>query len=215
MDEFKNENTNNEETEDIKEEIKYAKAFVVSEEKKKICGAPSWLKEVYEWTQSIAFAVILALLINQFLFSIVQVEGHSMDPTLDHKQRLVVSKLFYKPEAKDIVIVKSSALNKYIVKRIIALPGQVIDLNAKTGDVTIDGNVIYEPYIKEKLRSVGSSYDYPFTVPEDTVFVMGDNRNNSQDSRSIGVVPFDELVGKAVLRILPISDFGGLYGNLE
>lgn len=175
----------------------------------------SFLKELLEWTQTIAFAVVLALLINQFLFSVVQVEGHSMDPTLGDKQRLIVTKLFYEPKAGDIVIVKSSALQKNIVKRVIATEGQEIIIEPSIGAVIVDGEVLDEPYIMENLRSSGNKYVYPLTVPENTVFVMGDNRNNSQDSRSIGVIPKEEIVGKAVFRIMPFDKFGGLYGNLD
>lgn len=175
-----------------------------------------WLKEFYEWTQAIAIALVVALIINQFFFAIVQVEGDSMLPTLVNKQRLVVTKFLYKPEQHDIVIVKSEALGKHIVKRVIAVPGQEIDIDPQTGDVYVDGVMLEEPYIKDKIHPlrVGTRYNYPIVVPEDTVFVMGDNRNNSQDSRSIGVVKFDEIVGKASLRILPLDKFGGLYKDV-
>lgn len=216
MEEMKNKSTENINAEnDLEETAEYAKSFVLKdiEELEEKPKKKTWLSEVYEWTQAICLAVVLALVINQFLFSIVQVEGHSMDPTLGHKQRLIVSKLFYKPKNEDIVIIKSSALGKYIVKRVIALPGQTIDIDVKTGEVTVDGKVLDEPYIKEKLRSDGGRYNYPFTVSENCVFVMGDNRNNSQDSRAIGEIPYSELVGKAVFRILPVNEFGGLYND--
>ena len=218
MDDFKNENV-----EDINEledsagekntDDKYITAEAYAPAVDKAAGGA--LKEIYEWTQSIALAVVLALIINQFFFCLVQVEGHSMDNTLGHKQRLVVSRLMYKPKAKDIIIVKSSVLHKNIVKRVIALPGQTLDLDPVSGDVTVDGVVQNEPYIKEKLRSAGNVYSFPYTIPENTVFVMGDNRNNSHDSRMIGVIPFKEIVGKAVYRIWPFNTFGGLYDNME
>lgn len=215
MDEIKNETNeiiNSEETPEFEKEIKYADAFVLKDSgDDKASEKKGWLKELYEWSQAICFAVIFALIINQFLFSIVQVEGLSMYPTLDNKEKLIVGKLLYTPENGDIVIIKSSALNKYIVKRVIALPGQVLDINPQTGEVSVDGKVLDEPYIFENLHSSGARYEYPLTVPEKSVFVMGDNRNNSQDSRSIGVIPYSELVGKAVFRILPFSEFGGLY----
>ncbi|MBR7164041.1 MAG: signal peptidase I [Clostridia bacterium] len=172
-------------------------------------------KEIYEWAQAIAVAMVLALVINQFVFAMVQVEGSSMLPTLESKERLVVTKLFYKPKAKDIVVVKSHELGKHIIKRVIAVPGDVIDINGKTGDVSINGKVIDEPYILEKLRSAGNANAYPLTVPEDYVFVMGDNRNNSQDSRNLGLIAYEDVVGRASLRIMPFSKFGGLYDNLE
>ena len=89
----------------------------------------SWLKELYEWVQAIAVAVVLALLINQFIFAMVQVSGSSMVPTLHDKERLVITKLFYTPKEKDIVVVKSHALGKHIIKRVIAVPGDTIDIH--------------------------------------------------------------------------------------
>ncbi len=175
----------------------------------------NFLREVYEWSQSIALAVVLALLLNQFVFAMVQVEGSSMMPTLETKERLVVTKLFYQPKAKDIVVVKSHALGKFIIKRVIAVPGDEIDLRAETGDVLVNGDVLDEPYILEKMRSIGTLYDYPITVPENYVFVMGDNRNNSQDSRNLGLIPFEDVVGRASLRVTPFSKFGTLYKELK
>lgn len=177
----------------------------------------SWWKELYEWTQAIAFAVVIAFFINQFLFAIVQVEGNSMLPTLHDKERLVVTKLFYKPQQKDIVIIKSSVLGKHIVKRVIALPGQEVNIDSATGDVYVDGVLQEEAYIQEKISPsrVGAKYEYPFVVPENTVFVMGDNRNNSQDSRAIGVIPYSEIVGKASFRVMPLKKFGRLYQNID
>ena len=176
-----------------------------------------FLIELYEWVQSIAVALVVALIINQFFFAIVRVDGASMQPTLLDSERLIITKLFYKPEPNDIVIVKSDVLKKHIVKRVIATEGQEIYIDAKTGDVYVDNVLLDEPFIKEKINPlrVGTKYDYPFVVPEDTVFVMGDNRNNSQDSRSIGVIPLNEIVGKASLRILPLDKFGGLYDDIK
>lgn len=219
MDDIKNINTPQMETETEKTETSYtdAEVFEVSvleeiteEEKPK-----SFLKEVYEWVQAIAVAMVLALLINQFVFAMVQVEGSSMLPTLESKERLVVTKLFYRPKAKDIVVVKSHQLGKYIIKRVIAVPGDVLDINSATGNVSVNGEIINEPYILEKLRSGGSANSYPLTVPEGFVFVMGDNRNNSQDSRNLGLIAYEDVVGRAALRVMPFSKFGGLYDNLE
>ncbi len=175
----------------------------------------SWIRELYEWVQAIAVAVVLALIINQFIFALVQVEGNSMLPTLQHQERLVITKLFYKPKAKDIVVVKSHELGKHIIKRVIAVPGDVIDIDSSTGDVMVNGEVLEEPYILEKLRSAGAANIYPLTIPEEHVFVMGDNRNNSSDSRNLGLISYDDIVGRASLRVMPFSRFGTLYDNLE
>ncbi len=219
MDDLKNTNISVEEqsAEDTEKTYTDAEIFEVSvrdeitEEKRQT----NIFKEIYEWAQAIAVAMVLALVINQFVFAMVQVEGSSMLPTLESKERLVVTKLFYKPKAKDIVVIKSHELGKHIIKRVIAVPGDVIDINGKTGDVSINGKVIDEPYILEKLRSAGNANAYPLTVPEDYVFVMGDNRNNSQDSRNLGLIAYEDVVGRASLRIMPFSKFGGLYDNLE
>lgn len=175
----------------------------------------AFLKELYEWTQAIAIAVVLALFINHFLFAIVEVNGSSMEPTLQNAERLFVRKFLYKPDNKDIVIVKSDSMGKYLVKRVIATEGQTIDINIGSGDVIVDGELINEPYIAEKLNSPGTANEFPLTVPEDTVFVMGDNRNNSLDSRSLGVINEDDVIGKASFRIWPFKKIGGLYKNLE
>ncbi len=214
MDDFKDTTMYNSEESEVKEAMVFdVSVFEEKEEEKK--EKNSFLKEAYEWVQAIAVAVVLALLINQFLFAMVQVEGGSMLPTLQSKERLVVTKLFYKPKAQDIVVVKSHALGKHIIKRVIAVPGDVIDIDEATGDVTVNGEVLDEPYILEKLRSGGNVNSYPLEIPEDYVFVMGDNRNNSHDSRTLGLVAFDDVVGRASLRILPFSRFGTLYDNLE
>lgn len=219
MDDLKNINTPQIEEETETQKISYtdAEIFEVSllDEIKEEEKPKSFLKELYEWVQAIAVAMVLALLINQFVFAMVQVEGSSMLPTLESKERLVVTKLFYRPKAKDIVVVKSHQLGKYIIKRVIAVPGDVLDIDAATGDVSVNGEVIDEPYILEKLRSGGNANSYPLTVPEGFVFVMGDNRNNSQDSRNLGLIAYEDVVGRAALRVMPFSKFGGLYDNLE
>lgn len=215
------ENINDENTQDDLYISPETKAQVIVEElakekaEDKEIKNNGFLKELYEWTQAIAIAVVLALFINHFLFAIVEVNGSSMEPTLQNAERLFVRKFLYKPDNKDIVIVKSDSMGKYLVKRVIATEGQTIDINIGSGDVIVDGEVINEPYIAEKLNSRGTANEFPLTVPEDTVFVMGDNRNNSLDSRSIGVVEEDDVIGKASFRIWPIKSIGGLYKNLE
>ncbi len=217
MDEFKN--INPEETEEqvscSQEEIKAAELFTVLPEEDEAPKKNPWYRELYEWAQSITIAVVIALLINQFLFALVQVEGDSMLPTLHDKEKLVVTKLFYEPEHQDIVVVKSKALGKFIIKRVIAVPGDVLDIDQNTGHVYVNGALLDEPYIAEKLRNDGGMYQYPITIPEDYVFVMGDNRNHSNDSRMLGLVAFDDVVGRASLRLTPFSRFGGLYDDLK
>lgn len=201
------------------------------------------LKEVWEWVYTIVIAVAVAMLIKGFIFDIVKVDGSSMYPTLEDKDRLVVTKLGYEPEAGDIIILDStyknreeyfeakahaegkeelSAISKafkyftlpkdlkhrYYVKRIIALPGQTVDF--KDGRVYVDGNILEELYYDGETYSTDPSVAYPITVEEDMLFVMGDNRGHSLDSRSsdLGQVPYDAVLGKAQLRIFPFNKVG-------
>lgn len=241
--------------ENLSEETTSFKIEEDSKEKK------SWQRELYEWVSSVAFAVVLAFIINTFFFSLVQVDGLSMVPTLNHGERLIIRKIAYTPDNGDIVIVKSEVFKKYIIKRVIALPGQEIGFDAGR-NTTVDGVVIDEPYIASLQASTGGLYQYPVTVPkkgeiadinivwaeyltnptevfiseengktmvsgssfvpdgefiegtttytQDGYFVMGDNRNGSSDSRSHGIIPEDEIVGKAVVRFAPLSQFGSI-----
>ena len=175
--------------------------------------------ELFEWLETIAIALVAVVLLFTFVFRIVGVDGDSMMDTLYDGDRLIVSHLFYKPKAGDIVIItQPNAVNKPLVKRIVALGGQTVDIDIERGLVYVDGEVIDEPYIKEPtVRIPNPPIQFPYTVPEGKVFVMGDNRNNSLDSRSTAVGPIDEryILGKAVFRIFPLNRFGGLYANME
>lgn len=167
--------------------------------------------EIFDWVQNITYILSAIVLIFIFLIRIVGVDGESMVPTLHDKDWLVISNLFYEPEQGDIVVLsKDSFLDgKMIVKRIIATENQTIDIDFEKGIVYIDGEEIYEPYIADKTHR---QFDmtFPATVPENCVFVMGDNRNHSSDSRdaSLGMVHESNILGRLVLRLLPISDFG-------
>lgn len=122
-------------------------------------------KEIYEWISSVAWAVILAFVINTFLFSLVKVDGSSMVPTLNHGERLIVRKIAYTPQNQDVVIVKSEPLQKFIVKRVVGTPNQEIDFDAQL-NLVVDGEVLNESYIESKQLSKGYLYNYPVTVPK-------------------------------------------------
>lgn len=199
-------------------------------------------KEIFEWVYTIAIAVVIALLIKGFVFDVVRVDGSSMYPTLVDNDRLIVTKLGYKPQQGDIVILNSEYKNqqeyynrleqesggelslfkklsakaqmpqnlktRYYVKRVIALPGQTLDL--RDGKVYVDGQLLDEPYYNGATTSIDSTVTYPVTVDEDMVFVMGDNRTRSKDSRSseLGQVPIEALLGRSQVRIWPLNDIG-------
>ena len=205
-----------EEPTEAKEEYIEIEVNGVTEEKPKKKSAA---KEILDWFLSIAIAVAAVVVLNMFVFVQVVVDGQSMYPTLHNKDRLIATRLMYTPEAGDIVVVEpylreGSVKGKLMfgrtlyIKRVIATPGQTIDL--KAGQVYIDGELLKEAYIPEDVKTLEMSTPLPAKVPEGHVFVMGDNRENSKDSRdlSVGMIRYEQVVGKAVFRLLPVKDFG-------
>lgn len=186
------------------------------EEKRKLTG---FAAEVYEWLESIAFAFAIAVLLFTFVFRIVSVSGSSMDPTLADQDRLIVSCLFYEPEYNDIVIIAGlgnedgELYNEPLVKRVIATEGQSVQI---TGDrVYVDGKEIKDSFGITSNFPSGDPSGYldlssPTVVPEGCVFVLGDNRPISRDSRhkTVGFVPETYILGKVILRMYPFDSFG-------
>ncbi len=178
--------------------------------------------ELYDWLQCIVSAVLCGILIFIFIGNFVGVDGSSMLNTLHDKDIVVMSNLFYTPQYGDIVIIDTDEFDKPLVKRVIATEGQTIDIDFETGDVMIDGKVIIEDYIRE-LTTTGEGFTGPETVPDGCVFVMGDNRNASMDSRDerIGMIDTRNILGKVLFLIIPGKDdsssrewdrFGSVYG---
>ena len=181
---------------------------VLDEEEKKVSSS----ENLFEWVETLVIAFFAVILFFTFVFRLAAVNGESMLPTLVDKDRLIVSYLFYTPKNGDIVIVNNDnpALEKVIVKRVIATEGQTVDIDFDSGEVKVDGKVLQEDYINNLTLLDEGGHDYPVTVPENCVFVMGDNRMNSLDSRDsrVGFVPEEEILGKVSLRIFPFSSFG-------
>ncbi len=184
-------------------------AYLDGEENKN--SSPSVKDEIFDWVQNITFILSAIVLIFIFFVRIVGVDGDSMLPTLHDKDWLITSNFLYEPEKGDIVVLsKDSFLDgKMIVKRVIATEGQEIDIDFRNGIVFIDGKEIKEPYIADKTKR-RLDFEFPATVPEDCVFVMGDNRNHSADSRdsTLGMVHKSNILGRVILRVFPIKDFG-------
>ena len=182
--------------------------------------AINWKKEAFEWSQAIIIAIIIAYIIKSFLFTLVLVSGPSMQNTLQDGDRLFVYRLMYQPKDGDIVVfTPEQDKNRPYIKRVIATEGQTININFKTAEVSVDGKVLTEKYIK---MDTTQQFDvkFPVTVPVGHVFVMGDNRGNSHDSRSStvgsyntknGMVKNESIMGKAMFRIWPFNQFGSLY----
>ena len=167
----------------------------------------STAEEIKDWVVSIVVAVALAMFIRTFIVELYVVDGPSMRPTLESEERLVVNKFIYRfrPPEKGVVLVFQYPRDpsRDFIKRVIATPGDTVEI--REGRVLVNDQILTEDYILEKTRS-----EYPkSTVPEGRIFVMGDNRNNSEDSRfaDVGFVPYDLIKGKALLVFWPISQY--------
>ncbi|MGE5589555.1 MAG: signal peptidase I [Bacillota bacterium] len=160
-----------------------------------------------ELAQTLIMALLLALVIKAFVVETVQVDGPSMEPTLVTGQRLFINKVLYHlrpPATGDIVVFRyPSDPSRNFIKRAIAAPGQTVEI--REGVVWVDEKPLHEPYVTNVSRD-----DYPrVTVPPGRLFVLGDNRANSDDSRSadVGLVPLQNLKGKAFVRFWPLPEF--------
>lgn len=166
---------------------------------------------IFDIATMILPAVVAVAVVFTFLFRTAGVDGLSMYPTLDDGDRLIITAFLPEPSYGDIVVASQpNPLEKTLIKRVIATEGQTIDIDFNRGMVFVDNEVIHEPYIAE-LTAAPEDFSGPVTVPEGFVFVMGDNRNRSTDSRSslVGLISEQYLMGKVVCRLSPsFSTFG-------
>ena len=182
----------------------------------------STLLSIYEWVETFLLALGCIILIFTFAVKFVTVSGESMRDTLQNSDRLLISDLFYKPQAGDVVVVDVSdnlnlerehgiSRSAPYIKRVIATEGQVVDIDSDSWTVFVDGVALDEPYVyhcNNKPMYTDLRVSYPFTVSEGCVFVMGDNRNGSSDSRIIGEIEEKNILGRVILRLFP--HFGGV-----
>ncbi len=168
----------------------------------------SW-KFIYDWLDSLIFAFLTILIIFTFFFRIVGVSGSSMLPTLQSGNWLAIRAINTEIDRGDIVVItQPNALNEPLIKRVIAVGGDTVDIDFLNGTVAVNGAVLDEPYIYEPTHR-SSNVAFPLTVPEGCVFVMGDNRNDSLDSRSqvIGFIDTRYILGVAEFRLYPFGDW--------
>ena len=168
--------------------------------------------EAFYWAQALVYALVVLVLINVFLLRISVVKGSSMLPTLEERDLVLVRVFGYsEPKHGDVIVVNDTGLlNEPLVKRVIGVAGDVVDIDRDTGTVNVNGAALDEPYINERIRDFYNNVEYPYTVPESRVFVMGDNRNASTDSRAsyVGALPYDQIVGKVLVRFWPLTEIG-------
>ncbi len=166
----------------------------------------------YEWLEALISSLIVVVLLFTLLFRIVNVSGPSMLPTLQSNDRVLLTSYFYQPKQGDVVVITHTAkLQEPIIKRVIALENQTVDIDFETGTVYVDGQALDESaYIETGITTQPSDYTYPLTVPPGHLFVLGDNRAVSNDSRSSAVGMIDEryVLGKAEFVVFPFSRFG-------
>ena len=167
------------------------------------------VEEVFEWTESIVFSLVVVVLIFTFVCRVVLVSGHSMNNTLFDQDKVLVSGVLYNPKQGDVIVTTDkNGYGKPLIKRVIATGGQTVDINVATRTITVDG-VVYSDefayYDPTRVFGSGDAFVYPVTVEEGKLFCMGDNRCNSLDSRSsmVGFIDEDDIIGRAYIKISP------------
>ena len=171
------------------------------------------LREILSTGLYLLIVLCLTYLVIAFVGQRTEVNGASMEPTLNDEDNLIVDKITYRfhdPERFDIIVFPFKyAERTYYIKRIIGLPGETVQI--RDGEIYIDGEILYESYGREVMKSAGLAAE-PVTLGEDEYFVLGDNRNDSTDSRdpNVSLIHRDEIIGRAWIRIWPLDEIGVL-----
>ena len=175
--------------------------------------------DLFEWLQLLMGCVLVAVVLFNCFARLTRVDGNSMDNTLKDGEMMLIWSLGYQPQQGDIVVLNKTDEvtnqllgRKAIVKRVIATGGQSVDIDYSTGTVYVDGQPLDEPYIKEEMYLPGNPLmsGTHWEIPEGSIFVMGDNRNASTDSRHemVGTIDEDYILGKVVFALWPMEKFG-------
>lgn len=165
-----------------------------------------------EWFDALIMALVIVLVVLLFVVRTVNVDGVSMVPTLQNGDQLLARSLLYTPARGDIVVVDGyTNYGEPLVKRVIGLGGDTVDIDFETGEVRVNGNLLEEPYLNGPTTRKWD-VEFPLVVPEGYLFLMGDNRPDSLDSRNSGIGFIDErdILGEVIFRILPVESFGAV-----
>ena len=177
---------------------------------------PSFAADCYGWLQALTAALLILIVVFTFFGRIIGVDGSSMFPTLEHGDMLLLQCAGYEPEQGDVVVLHKDFANITgpIVKRVIATGGQTVEIDYNTSTVYVDGEALDEPYLGEPMYTPAMANELGtyWVVPEGSIFVMGDNRNASSDSRNaeLGTVDTRYVLGKALFIILPFQHIGAI-----
>lgn len=166
--------------------------------------------ELLDWHDAFVRTLVGVVLIFCFFMRVVVVNGHSMEPTLQEADRLLIASFLYQPKHGDVVVVDGYInYGKPLVKRVIATGGDTVDIDTEAGIVYVNGVALDEPYAAEDTY-VSGDMDYPLEVPKGKLFLMGDNRQHSTDSRfsSVGLVDERDILGKVWFRAAPLNSMG-------
>ena len=184
-----------------------------------------WRQDLFDWLQLLVVVLVVIVGMFTFVIGLVGVDGSSMYPTLHDQDLMLVRRIAYDPQPGDVIVLRKDGTfqDRALVKRIIATGGQSVYIDYTRNTITVDGEVLEEPYLNYEydpeykddylaLRyDLDSQYvNQEFTVPEGCVFVCGDNRNHSSDSRvaQLGMVDERYIIGKVMMVVFPVSDFG-------
>lgn len=177
----------------------------------KLTGMAAFKMDLYFWLQALTVALVTLILLFTFVGRIIGVDGSSMLPTLRDKETMLLQGVGYEPAQGDIVVLTKffGHVRGPIVKRVIATGGQTVDIDYAAKTVSVDGKVLNEPYILEAMQEPWFENISHIEVPEGHVFVMGDNRNNSDDSRDVELGTVDEryILGRVLMVLLPFDRF--------
>ena len=172
-------------------------------------------RNCFEWVEAVVTSIVVVVLLFTFLFRVVNVNGQSMEDTIHNEDKVLLTNLFYEPENGDVVVIsRAQHFEEPIIKRVIATEGQTVDVRSNgdgTATVYVDGMALSEPYINETMLEVYGGTEFPLTVGKNCVFVMGDNRNHSADSRyaEIGQIRLDQVMGKVLAVVFPGKNADG------